>query len=46
MIIATHNTDNGAGCERDGEGDCLFGNFSEKISSPPGRNFIFHAMTP
>jgi hypothetical protein len=45
MIIATHNTDNGDGWEREGESDYYFHNFSEKISYPLGINIIFYAMT-
>ena len=45
MIIATHNTDNGDGWEREGEDDYFFHNFSEKISFPLGINIIFYAMT-
>jgi hypothetical protein len=45
MVIATHNTDNGDGWEREGESDYYFHNFSEKISYPLGINIIFYAMT-
>jgi len=45
MVIATHNTDNGDGWEREGESDYFFHNFSEKISYPLGINIIFYAMT-
>jgi hypothetical protein len=45
MVIATHNTDNGDGWEREGEFDYFFHNFSEKISYPLGINIIFYAMT-
>jgi|ERR1043166_3239794 hypothetical protein len=45
MIIATHNTDNGDGWEREGESAYYFKNFSEKISYPLGINIIFYAMT-
>jgi len=45
MIMATHNTDNGDGWEREGESDYFFHNFSEKISYPLGINIIFYAMT-
>ena len=45
MVIATHNTDNGDGWEREGENDYFFHNFSEKISFPLGINIIFYAMT-
>src|SRR5204863_2372057 len=40
MVIATHNTDNGDGWEREGESDYYFHNFSEKISYPLGINII------
>lgn len=45
MIIATHNTDNGDGWEREGENDVYFHKFSENISFPLGINIIFYAMT-
>jgi hypothetical protein len=45
MVIATHNTDNGDGWEREGEDEYYFKNFSEKISYPLGINIIFYAMT-
>ncbi len=45
MVIATHNTDNGDGWEREGESDYYFHNFSEKISFPLGINIIFYMMT-
>ena len=45
MVIATHNTDNGDGWEREGESDFYFHNFSEKISYPLGINIIFYTMT-
>jgi Domain of unknown function (DUF4159) len=45
MIIATHNTDNGDGWEREGENRAFFENFSEKISYPLGINIIFYSMT-
>lgn len=45
MVIATHNTDNGDGWEREGESDYYFHNFSEKISYPLGINIIFYIMT-
>ena len=45
MVIATHNTDNGDGWEREGESDYFFHNFSEKIAYPLGVNIIFYAMT-
>lgn len=45
MVLATHNTDNGDGWEREGESDYYFHNFSEKISYPLGINIIFYVMT-
>jgi hypothetical protein len=45
MVIATHNTDNGDGWEREGESDYYFHNFSEKIAYPLGINIIFYSMT-
>jgi len=45
MVLATHNTDNGDGWEREGESDYYFKNFSEKIAYPLGINVIFYVMT-
>jgi hypothetical protein len=45
MVIATHNTDNGDGWEREGESDYYFHNFSEKVAYPLGINILFYAMT-
>ncbi|MBL9202778.1 MAG: DUF4159 domain-containing protein [Opitutaceae bacterium] len=45
MVIATHNTDNGDGWEREGEYEYYFRNFSEKIAYPLGINIIFYVMT-
>ncbi len=45
MVLATHNTDNGDGWEREGESDYYFHNFSEKISYPLGINIIYYVMT-
>ena len=45
MVLATHNTDNGDGWEREGENDYFFHNFSEKIAYPLGINIIYYAMT-
>jgi hypothetical protein len=45
MVIATHNTDNGDGWEREGENEYYFKNFSEKIAYPLGINIVFYAMT-
>ncbi|MFN0066257.1 MAG: DUF4159 domain-containing protein [Limisphaerales bacterium] len=45
MVLATHNTDNGDGWEREGESDYYFHNFSEKIAYPLGINLIYYLMT-
>lgn len=45
MVLATHNTDNGDGWEREGESAYYFANFSEKIAYPLGINIIFYVMT-
>jgi hypothetical protein len=45
MVIATHNTDNGDGWEREGENHDYFEVFSEKRSYPLGINIIFYLMT-
>lgn len=45
IVIATHNTDNGDGWEREGESDYYFRTFSERIAYPLGINIIFYAMT-
>ena len=45
MVIATHNTDNGDGWEREGEEDFFFHEFSEKRAYPLGINIIFYLMT-
>ena len=45
MIIATHNTDNGDGWEREGEDDGFFHEFSEKRAYPLAINIIFYTMT-
>ena len=45
MVIATHNTDNGDGWEREGEDAAYFQQFSEKVSYPLGINIIFYAMS-
>jgi len=44
-VIATHNTDNGDGWEREGENEYYFREFSEKKAYPLGINIIFYAMT-
>ena len=45
MVVATHNTDNGDGWEREGENHYYFKNFSEKYSFPLGINIIVYSMT-
>ena len=45
MVIATHNTDNGDGWEREGEDIEYFKNFSEPRAYPLGINIIFYLMT-
>jgi hypothetical protein len=45
MVLATHNTDNGDGWEREGENDYYFHTFSEKIAYPLGINVLFYVMT-
>ncbi len=45
MVLATHNTDNGDGWEREGENDYFFEQFSEKTAYPLGINVIFYVMT-
>ena len=45
MVLATHNTDNGDGWEREGENPYFFTEFSEKRAFPLGINVIFYAMT-
>ncbi|MBI3880053.1 MAG: DUF4159 domain-containing protein [Verrucomicrobia bacterium] len=45
MVLATHNTDNGDGWEREGEYQYYFREFSEKRAFPLGINIIFYAMT-
>ena len=45
MVLATHNTDNGDGWEREGEYQYFFEHFSEKIAYPLGINVIFYVMT-
>ena len=45
MVIATHNTDNGDGWEREGENPYFYKTFSEPIAYPLGINIIFYAMT-
>lgn len=45
MVLATHNTDNGDGWEREGEDDYFFHEFSEKRAYPLAINIIFYLMT-
>src|SRR2546430_10509740 len=45
MVIATHNTDNGDGWEREGEYEYFFREVSEKRAYPLGINIIFYLMT-
>jgi hypothetical protein len=45
MVLATHNTDNGDGWEREGEDDYYFHNFSEKTAYPLAINVLFYIMT-
>jgi hypothetical protein len=45
MVIATHNTDNGDGWEREGEDIEYFKTFSEPRAYPLGINIIFYLMT-
>ncbi len=45
MIIATHNSDNGDGWEREGENEEYFKTFSETRAYPLGINIIVYLMT-
>jgi hypothetical protein len=45
MVIATHNTDNGDGWEREGEDLEYFQTFSETRAYPLGINIIFYLTT-
>jgi hypothetical protein len=45
MIIATHNTNNGDGWEREGEDTGYFHEFSENRAYPLAINIIFYLMT-
>ncbi len=45
MVLATHNTDNGDGWEREGENEEYFERFSETRAYPLGINIVFYAMT-
>jgi len=45
MVIATHNTDNGDGWEREGDNQYYFKEFSEKKAYPLSINILFYLMT-
>jgi hypothetical protein len=45
MVLATHNTDNGDGWEREGESAYYFKQFSERTAYPLAINVIFYVMT-
>jgi hypothetical protein len=45
IVIATHNTDNGDGWEREGEDPEYFESFSETRAYPLGINIIFYLTT-
>ncbi len=45
MIVATHNTDNGDGWERESENEVYFHEFSETRAYPLAFNLIFYIMT-
>ncbi len=45
MVIATHNSDNGDGWEREGEDFDYFQTFSEKRAYPLAINIVFYLMT-
>jgi hypothetical protein len=45
MVIATHNTDNGDGWEREGEEHEYFQTFSEQRAYPLAINIIYYVMT-
>lgn len=45
MVIATHNTDNGDGWEREGEDEEYFEQFSETRAYPLAINTVFYLMT-
>lgn len=45
MVIATHNTDNGDGWEREGEDIEYFRTFSEPRAYPLAINIVFYLMT-
>ena len=45
MVVATHNTDNGDGWEREGENQVYFEQFSEPRAYPLAINIVFYLMT-
>ena len=45
LVLATHNTDNGDGWEREGENEYFFHNFSENRAFPLAINIFFYLMT-
>ena len=45
MVIATHNTDNGDGWEREGEDPDYFHSFSETRAYPLAINILYYVMT-
>ena len=45
MVIATHNTDNGDGWEREGEDIEYFQTFSERRAYPLAINILFYLMS-
>lgn len=45
MVLATHDTDNGDGWEREGDNHTYFERFSEKTAYPLAINVIFYVMT-
>ncbi len=45
MVIATYNTDNGDGWEREAEDNYFFHEFSEKRAYPLAVNILFYLMT-
>jgi len=45
MVVATHNTDNGDGWEREGENEVYFQQFSEPRAYPLAINIVFYLMT-
>jgi Domain of unknown function (DUF4159) len=44
MVLATHNTDNGDGWEREGENAYYFREFSEKRAYPLGLNIVSYVL--